>query len=218
MSADVSSTPSPGIDWGAIAAELSAAASSGGPAAEPSGVADVPDGQVTKDVNAAGTPDNQADNGNKPAVPVAEVFTPAQIAQLAREEREARELKAKLDAELKALEPVKGELETLRAKVKEAGSRFKEDPAGVLEDAGVPPEQWLEIAELLFFSVDPSKASPDLQYKLNNRKQERRLAKMQAELNARLQAAEEARQREAQEAPIRAIIASLEAYAMAAPD
>lgn len=158
-----------------------------------------------------GTPAPAADNVT-PAAP-GPGFTPAQIAKLVQEERAASELKARLDQELKALAPLKDEYEKLKGKLKDDGERFRLDPAGVLEDAGVPRESWLEVAEQLFFSLDPDKATPELRHRIELRKEQRNAEKWRREVERKLQEERERMAREIQEAPIRSYMGNLDQYA-----
>lgn len=205
-------TAGSGIDWAAIAAEVADVA---GAPAKPS-VADhgtVP-GQATGAPVGPGPDNVPAPVAEPEAKPEPVGFSPAQIAALIKEEREAKELKARLDRELQALAPVKDEYEKLKARIKDDGERFRMDPAGVLEDAGVPRENWFEIAEQIFFSMEPDKASPELRHRIELRAAERKSERWRKEFEAKQREERERYEKEASEAPVRDYARNLEHYAV----
>lgn len=195
------------IDWATIAAQVADIAG-----APPSGTSSSPPADAAPPAEVA-TEAQAPQEAPAAQAPEGSPFTAAQLAQLIREEREAKELKAKYDAELKGLEPIKGEYEKLKAKLQDVHGRFIDDPAGFLEEAGVPREKWLEIAEYIFFSTDPSKASPELHQRIETKKRDRALEKRAADLERRQREWEERQAREQAEAPVRAYQATLQSHA-----
>lgn len=199
------------VDWASAAAELVAASQASASEvqpAEPEVVVPVPAPQAAAPGQTPAPIEPAVDSAQPSEQPVS---VGRQISSLARQEREVRDREAKLRAKEEAVQAKEKEWETKFAKLGSGSKEFLEDTVGWLEAQGVPKDQWVEVAESIYFALSPDKAPPELRIQQMDRRLRREQEawrKAQTEAQEKAESARIQAQADAQKNAYRMVLTS----------